>query len=596
MKTNKKRLATYLKLGILLFGISVLLWNCEKDEIINEDHNHVKHQPKNVSIEEIPEIANVLFKNGKSTQGRTTYLSCGNVDLDDILQLIDEEEGVTNYSFRFTHENNNENVFYNYIVTDKGEGNYSESIIKYVPDETFLNNYSIFNPVDIAHFSGNIKVYSYVSFCSSNSKQSKTSSDSCPPNDIVINPGGGLDNSGGGSNGTIDGSGPSQDGGGSFCTTSYSIGTTCRYRRYHPANVCVDDGWFGIFTIRCHTYSKTSNTSDCPKLTGSFSINLSTLFKELQMALQLSTDQQNWLMDEDNLEVAGQIYGFLESNKDANGDYTLEAKNFAKEALALEIILSKNLEVVTTGKHPDEINFCCPGSCCPNQSIYGDDKIIQEYGVKPIQSSIDATFNIIVGIATLVGSKNWVGERVRLIMNDIGMEVPVDISNEHLGEFYQIRKKDGQLIVEQREGFLVSMIKFGVDSLDLLAFLSPIKGGGTFLAIKTNGFTIASLKKLFKHVSDTILSSQRIISGNTTRGVQSLNKKVSRGDLPYQGISVNQEQVEKIIKEVMLSKNRLDQVTRNQQGVEVLDIFDTVTQRGVRLIKSTNEFDTFINY
>lgn len=36
MKTNKKRFATYLKLGVLLLGISVLLWNCEKDEIINE--------------------------------------------------------------------------------------------------------------------------------------------------------------------------------------------------------------------------------------------------------------------------------------------------------------------------------------------------------------------------------------------------------------------------------------------------------------------------------------------------------------------------------------------------------------------------------
>lgn len=46
----------------------------------------------------------------------------------------------------------------------------------------------------------------------------------------------------------------------------------------------------------------------------------------------------------------------------------------------------------------------------------------------------------------------------------------------------------------------------------------------------------------------------------------------------------------------MLSKNRLDRVTRNQQGIEVIDIFDTVTRRGIRIIKSTGEFDTFINY
>lgn len=35
MKTRKNKLTSYLKLGILLFGISLLLWNCEQDQNIN---------------------------------------------------------------------------------------------------------------------------------------------------------------------------------------------------------------------------------------------------------------------------------------------------------------------------------------------------------------------------------------------------------------------------------------------------------------------------------------------------------------------------------------------------------------------------------
>ena len=43
------------------------------------------------------------------------------------------------------------------------------------------------------------------------------------------------------------------------------------------------------------------------------------------------------------------------------------------------------------------------------------------------------------------------------------------------------------------------------------------------------------------------------------------------------------------------SKHKIINVTRNQQGVEVIDVFNKQTNQGVRLIKETGEFDTFIN-
>ncbi|MDC1432189.1 hypothetical protein N8201_03795 [Polaribacter sp.] len=36
MKMNKNKLANLLKTGILFFGISLLLWNCDKDIEIEE--------------------------------------------------------------------------------------------------------------------------------------------------------------------------------------------------------------------------------------------------------------------------------------------------------------------------------------------------------------------------------------------------------------------------------------------------------------------------------------------------------------------------------------------------------------------------------
>ncbi len=39
MKKNKNKLTKLLKIGILFFGISLLLWNCEKEETISFESN-----------------------------------------------------------------------------------------------------------------------------------------------------------------------------------------------------------------------------------------------------------------------------------------------------------------------------------------------------------------------------------------------------------------------------------------------------------------------------------------------------------------------------------------------------------------------------
>lgn len=236
-----------------------------------------------------------------------------------------------------------------------------------------------------------------------------------------------------------------------------------------------------------------------------------------------NTTQKSWLYN--NIPEATEIRLFVDTNK-TNGIVSAEAKNFVGQAIKLDIILDGNLEVKTTGKYPDEISDCCPGDCCPDPNIYNNDPIIQEYGIKPVQAAVDATFNALAIISGVVGSKEWVGKRARRIMKELGIAVPNDISNEQLAELFQIRKKDGLIIVEYREGILKSMLSLGLDSLDILSFISPSKGGGAFLAVK-GGDIIAKTKlteylrvlakgqwkTVSESMSDAAKSYQELISG-----------------------------------------------------------------------------------
>jgi DNA-binding transcriptional MerR regulator len=68
MKKERKT-KNYLKLGIFLFGVSLLLWNCEKEEIINTHYNSLY---KTVSKKE---SVTFLQNNITLAKGNTNYLS-----------------------------------------------------------------------------------------------------------------------------------------------------------------------------------------------------------------------------------------------------------------------------------------------------------------------------------------------------------------------------------------------------------------------------------------------------------------------------------------------------------------------------------------
>jgi RHS repeat-associated protein len=96
-------------------------------------------------------------------------------------------------------------------------------------------------------------------------------------------------------------------------------------------------------------------------------------------------------------------------------------------------------------------------------------------------------------------------------------------------------------------------------------------------------------------ISNVIESAERIVKGNTKRGIQSLDKKIQRGDEAYLGEKAKTENVKKIINDVLNSKNLIIEPTRNQQGKSVTDYFNPDSKQGIRL-NSEDEFDTFVTY
>ena len=234
----------------------------------------------------------------------------------------------------------------------------------------------------------------------------------------------------------------------------------------------------------------------CPDMSCEPNVTIPTVDPSIETATQVEKVQ---VLD-DLINMNLQEKNFLsQPSKDAlltsliyfiyiNGEI-LKSKDFANGIIGLEMLVNEsNYEISSTGTYMPEIEDCCPGDCCPDPQLYANDQIIlTQYGLDIIQDAVDGTFNLIVASSELFGSQEWVGSRVRKIMNEIGMIVPDDVDNASLGELFQIRKRNGLVTVEYRPGFVGTMIDIGIDTFDIFALISPTRGGGAFLAARGGG-------------------------------------------------------------------------------------------------------------
>jgi hypothetical protein len=142
----KNRKNNFIKLGIFLFGISLLLWNCEKDE---NSHDHQEHQVAEVNyldIEELPEVAyaisglNNLGSKNENTTSRSMNTDFGSLNLTDILQYANNDGKLT-YSFLIDKEIDLDTpyAFENLHLVKLEEG-YLAYILKWEPNEEWFED------------------------------------------------------------------------------------------------------------------------------------------------------------------------------------------------------------------------------------------------------------------------------------------------------------------------------------------------------------------------------------------------------------------------------------------------------------------------
>lgn len=51
MKKRKKQIANLLKLGVFLFGVSLLLWNCEKESLLETQNSFISKVKSKVNTD-----------------------------------------------------------------------------------------------------------------------------------------------------------------------------------------------------------------------------------------------------------------------------------------------------------------------------------------------------------------------------------------------------------------------------------------------------------------------------------------------------------------------------------------------------------------
>jgi hypothetical protein len=139
MKKRKNKLSNFLKLGILLFSVSLLLWNCERDE-----NTHQEHQIAEINyldIGKLPEVAsaisglNNLGSKNNNTASRSMSTDFGSLNLTSILEYANNDGKLT-YSFLIDKENSSNTPYsFENLHLVKVENGFFGYILKWEPNE-----------------------------------------------------------------------------------------------------------------------------------------------------------------------------------------------------------------------------------------------------------------------------------------------------------------------------------------------------------------------------------------------------------------------------------------------------------------------------
>ncbi|PTX59807.1 hypothetical protein C8N46_108120 [Kordia periserrulae] len=138
----KQKLANYLKLGILFFGISLLLFGCQSDDqiIVHDEHSHLeKGRIENFS--KLNSFVETLNKKPNDEVGsKTTSLETANgFDIINDQDLyIQEKDGVETFSIPIHKHHQKAKTFSNLIVSFSDTEPTQAFILTYHPEDTYI--------------------------------------------------------------------------------------------------------------------------------------------------------------------------------------------------------------------------------------------------------------------------------------------------------------------------------------------------------------------------------------------------------------------------------------------------------------------------
>ncbi len=336
MKMKKNQFKKYVQLTMLFFGITLFLFNCEKEDEFQDlslPQSNVKTYP--IAKENIPDIVNYINVNKKSKGD----FSCGTIDYTTIFTTIDSLE-VQTYSFPFDIEDGDDdsNTFYNFVVRTSPDQTYRSFVFKYTPSNDYKRGVNHFD-----YFNGSLKIYDYDTFCNTESTQGRTDDESpCPTNQITIYGSGSGSNSApnSGGNGTEnDGanynSGSNTTGSGSTaigyvgsssspCTVTIMTSCSSGGTTPHSRKSCGSNTGVPYAEINCApNYNRTDDPcGQAEDFSGAASINTGRILKNIKERLTMTSERIAWLNNSENNVEINALANFLEDN------------NWSEEAIA----------------------------------------------------------------------------------------------------------------------------------------------------------------------------------------------------------------------------------------------------------------------
>ena len=373
MKTRKNKLINLLKTGILFFGILVLLWNCEKENHLEDNQIQLANINANkVDIKNITIVNNFLKGKFKSkVQAKSSINSnaiitpLGTIPLENISEVIDSI-GNANYTFPIIPKTYFHNKFYNLIINKTNENNISSYILEYNMSDEFAKDYKS-GIKDLFEFSGSIKKYAINDFLNLKSKSSSNCTEDLNNSSggfnfdspcLETNLNNGSPSSGGASSGGTSGGG--SGGGGSSGGNTGGIGfggiPTNDTASCSLSEVYVTDCG-GSSSNKMHTYSSCGGPSknnatyyyewtctdgssvlyskgenDCDTSSGTLAIAPVPFYKFTNAFLNLSLADSNFL--DNNCDLKNNLYDFLNNNV-IEGDYSNTALNFSEKIIKI---------------------------------------------------------------------------------------------------------------------------------------------------------------------------------------------------------------------------------------------------------------------